>query len=267
MSAYRITEAFAPLDWGLDEDLALLEEPVESFSRLSYSQFKFDRYDWDDLTFVTKNKGPHAYRAIPLTQGYFMIVSPHDYERMMKFPDGSPKKWYVCIRTNPETRAIIKMYAKRHGRGDEPKSVYAHRELINCVNSNGVVDHMNGCGLDNRRGTPKNPVNLRHAGRRENGHNTVRERSIHVSLPRGVELRGKNKLGLQRYGGLFCKRLSKKKVKTTRSKKRWLTPEPAARWYLNRMMELNQGRKIWAHNPESVCYPIFPPYARGYVPF
>lgn len=266
MSAYRYSEAFGPLDWGLDENTALPEDTYDGFVKPPYSQFKFDSYNWNDPAFLQANLGQFAYRVIPLTQGYFMIVSPHDYERMIKFADGSPKKWCVCIRTSPETGAIIKIYAKRRGRGNEPKNVYAHREVIDCIEDPRVVDHMNGLGLDNRRGTQKNPVNLRYTGRGENGHNTVRERSKHIALPRGVELRGKNKIGLQRYGGMFCKRIGKK-VRTIRSKKRWLTPEPAARWYQNRMKNLHQRRTAWAHSPESVCYPIFPPYARGYVPF
>jgi hypothetical protein len=43
-----------------------------------------------------------------------------------------------------------------------------------------------------------------------------------------------------------------------RSKRSWLTPEPAARWYRNQLKKLC-GNLAWAHQPHSVDYPVLPP--------
>lgn len=270
MDAYHhATPLSEVLYW--DEDnraFARRTEPfeLEDIQPTAHWQFKLDRYDWDDPSFIANNHGPYAYRVIPLTKGYFMIVSPHDYKRMMTFPDGSRKKWYATLQTDPRTGHVIKVYGCRTGRGDEPQSVYAHRELIGCIEDSGVVDHMNGFGLDNRRGTKECPVNLRYTSQSENTHNAVRSRTTNLTLPRGVECRRKNKRGKQLYGGMYCKRVGEK-VRTIRSKRVWLTPGPAARWYQSQMSRLHRKRTEWAHNPDSVSYPVFPRYRFDFIPF
>ncbi|HEX8591193.1 MAG TPA: hypothetical protein VF696_00360 [Candidatus Paceibacterota bacterium] len=257
------------LNWRPDEDWFDDEtphEPIESdFSEpterpLAYWHWNFvhNQYDWSDPEFLKQSTGPHAYRVVPLTQGYFMIVSPHDYQRMTRFPDGTPKRWQVNIQRDARSGEITGVYARRWGRGDEPTCVYAHRELIGCLDSNGIVDHLNGWGLDNRRGTQEHPVNLRYTSRSANMHNALRTRVSNSGLPRGVELRRKNRRGRQLYGGMYCKRFGTK-VKTVRSKRVWLTPGPAAQWYQKQMEKLNERRTAWAHNPESVNFPVFPP--------
>lgn len=274
MSMYDATAASRLLEWDLDEDEDFVPnddyvqlEEWETCPELSWDwRFKFIQYDWDDIGFIRKNHGEHAYRTIPLTQGYFMIVSPHDYRRMTRFPDGSPKRWTANVQRHPRTGEITKVYAYRHGRADEPTTVYAHRELVGCLEDPGVVDHKNGWGLDNRRGTQARPVNLRYTSQSENLHNALRSRSTNLSLPRGVEPRKKNRRGLQMYGGMYCKR-SGEKVRTVRSKRLWLTPEPAGRWYESQMRKLHRKRTAWAHNPESVSYPVFPPAFADDIPF
>lgn len=274
MTVYTAAASSRLLDWELDDDiietqeLAVLadQEGLECFRLSWYGNFKFDQYDWGDPEFTKWNTGPEAYRVIPLTQGYFMIVSPHDYKHMTQFPDGTPKNWRANVQRDRETQKIKGIYAVRHGHRDEPSCVYAHREVVGCLFGAGVVDHKNGWGLDNRRGTQKHPVNLQYTSGSENNHNALRFRATSLVLPRGVELRRKNKKGQQLYGGMYCKR-SGKKVRTVRSKCVWLTPELASRWYQKQMKRLHQQRTAWAHDPESVRYPEFPRFVPGLIPF
>lgn len=218
-----------------------------------HEYFKLDRYDWNDPAFKKSNRGQFAYRVIPISQGYFMIVSPRDYKRMTEFPDGSPKKWHAHIEYCKQTGEVTKVYGRRGGREGEPKAVYAHRELIGCLFDPGIVDHMNGLGLDNRRGTKKEPVNLRYTSRSANSHNSIRKRTKpeNRNLPTGVCRQGNG------FIGQVCIRLSPEKVDTRRSQV-FETPELAAQWYLDRIAELNEQRESWAHNPESVFWPDFP---------
>jgi len=209
-----------------------------------------DEYDWNDPTFKKLNKGKFAFRPIPLTKGYFMIVAPRNYRRMTLFPDGKKKKWHARERLD-EKNNLVSVYACRRGRGDEPKDVYAHRELRGCIFSSVPVDHVNGYGLDNRM-----EPNLRVTNRNgENNHNAVRQRTVHLGLPPGVERCGpKDTL----YRGIRSIRLGPKKVLTIRSKRMWKTPEPAARWYQNQLKKLH-NRVNWAHSPTTVNFPKFPP--------
>lgn len=217
-------------------------------------RYQYDLYDWDDPNFKKANRGKNAFRPIPLTHGYCMLVSPPDYRRMTQYPDGSPKTWYAKIDRD-ERGNILKVYARRHGRDDEPKYVYAHRELINCLHKSGTVDHVNGEGLDNRK-----KVNLHwHKNRRVNNHNVVRKRKANIGLPAGVEPRGKNSSGIPLYGGIRCVRLGPHRVKVIRTKRTWKSPQPAARWYQNQLKRLHNKRSSWVSNPYSVNYAVMPP--------
>ena len=121
-------------------DQALPEsQPSESW----WEYFRLDAFDWEDPEFVRANRGRYAYRVVPISQGYCMLVSPHDYKRMTTHKDGSRKRWRVKIDRDAEGN-ISGVYALRTGRGDEPKTVYAHRELLNCLYDKGEVDHLNG---------------------------------------------------------------------------------------------------------------------------
>ncbi len=231
---------------------ALDELPLLLSTAISWpGKFQYDHYDWNDAEWKKRGRGKYAYRVIPLTQGYFMMVSPQDYKRMTIYPDGSPKRWHAHVGRERDG-TISKVYAERKGRGDEPAIVSAHREVLNALWSSKDGDHINGWGLDNRR------VNLDLVHRRRNIINALRERQVHVGLLRGVEKRGKNRAGMQHYGGKVCKRLKSGKVRTFRSKRTWLSQEPASRWYMN-WLKRHNGRTAWAHSPKSVNYPAFPP--------
>jgi hypothetical protein len=222
-----------------------------------------DKYDWNDPEFLKRNEGPYGFLPVYLTQGFFMIVLRKDFERITTYPDGRKKKWRVRLDRDKEGY-VCKAYAMRDGRKneDEPDSVYAHRELLGCLFAPGDVDHINGWSLDNRgEVNKKKPINLCLVTTRTNSHNVLRGRTIHLGLQfSGVEKRGKNRKGKQRYGGKVCVRFGKK-VKTYRSKRTWLTEEPANRWYRNKLYEINEGRKMWAHAPSTVNFPVFPPRA------
>ena len=98
----------------------------------------------------------YAFRRIPLTQGQFAIVDPADYETL------SRHKWRLC-----KTRGKNVLYAERTIRRSNGKysRILMHRELIQPPRGY-VIDHVNGCGLDNRR------ANLRLATAAQNAWNT-----------------------------------------------------------------------------------------------
>ncbi len=194
--------------------LAPHEEPVvtiHSPGRAWWRKYQYDLYDWDDPDFKKANRGKYAFRAIPLTQGYFMIVALRDYWRMTHFPNGRLKRWTVKIDRDKRTGDIMAVYARRNGRDTEPMTVYAHREVLGCLHQRGDGDHVNGEGLDNRRNL--HYTNLLFVGRSQNTSNAIRVRSVHTDLMRGVEYRGKNRLGQDRFGGIRAVRLGKHRVK------------------------------------------------------
>ena len=230
-----------------------IEEPVlvEPSPVTLYNFCNIEAHAWDDPIFMRANQGPNSYRVIPLTQGFFMIVSPSEYWRMTHFPDGKPKVWRALVTRTPDG-VIVKVYGRRSGRGYEPQTVYAHREVMGCIhNHRMIVDHLNGIGLDNR-GCPENPVNLCVTTMIVNSHNTTRA-STHGLLP-GVEYR---KGG--RFGWKVCKRISKRKVKTIRSESTWETQREAHEAYLEKLKEYSDNRTTWACNPTTVDWPVLPP--------
>ena len=83
----------------------------------------------------------YAFRRIPLTQGCFAIVDPQDYKRLSRY------KWRLC-----RTKGKSVLYAERSVRlpGGKYSRLLMHRQLIE-VPDGYVIDHINGCGLDNRR--------------------------------------------------------------------------------------------------------------------
>lgn len=223
-------------------------EPVEW-----WENYHYDNYDWDDRQWLRRNRGPLAWRPIPLSQGYFMAVLATNYKHMTQYPDGRPKRWIVKIDRNPLDGSIRAVYARRKGRKKygEPTWVFAHRELLNVLEFPQIVgDHINGEGLDNR-GTARRAVNLAKATKSQNGHNTFRSRPVHGGLPAGVEKRGKDSKGRQLYGGKVCVRLSRSKVKTIRSKDTWLKPSAAAKWYTDYLKRLH-NRSRWVHKVSCV---------------
>lgn len=99
----------------------------------------------------------YAFRRIPLTQGQFAIVDPADYETL------STHKWRLC-----KTKGKNVLYAERTIRRSNGRysRLLMHRQLIQPPRGC-VIDHVNGCGLDNRR------ANLRLATVAQNAWNTA----------------------------------------------------------------------------------------------
>jgi hypothetical protein len=109
------------------------------------------------------------FRRIPLPKHKFAAVSVEDYERLNKF------KWYVM--RNATTFYVVR-YARRAG-SKKYSLVWMHREVL--PSPKGLfVDHINHCGLDNRRS------NLRLATRRQNMYNRRKLRTGLTSLFKGV---------------------------------------------------------------------------------
>ena len=98
----------------------------------------------------------YAFRRIPLTQGQFAIVDPQDYQRLSRY------KWRLC-----RTKGKNVLYAERSIRlpGGKYSRLLMHRQLIKAPEGY-VIDHINGCGLDNRR------ANLRLATAAQNAWNS-----------------------------------------------------------------------------------------------
>jgi hypothetical protein len=93
------------------------------------------------VLFYRRIRYGYAFRRIPLTQGLFAIVDPDDYVRLSRY------KWRVC-----RTRGKNILYAERSVRRSDGryKRILMHRQLMH-VPDGYVIDHINGCGLDNRR--------------------------------------------------------------------------------------------------------------------
>jgi len=249
-----------------DEDIQNFQTPTVLPIRGNnrwWMKYKVSRYRWQDLIAAGLIARP-AWAPIKLTKGYFMIVLMKDHQRMSFYPDGNEKSWHSHVIYDKQTGEVTGVYAARRGRGiDEPKTLYAHRELLDVMMRGlGDVDHANGESLDNR-GLAEHgePVNLFYCSKRmQNGHNAIRSRK--EDLPTGVE-RKKN----GRYGGIRCVRVKRSgsgSVTVIRSKDEdgnpldWDTPEPARQWYLDQLEKLHQ-RDVWAHNPISVNFVQFPP--------
>lgn len=134
-------------------------------------------------------------RLIPLTRGQFAIVDADDYEWLMSVP------W----QAQPMGTGARGFYASHRNR------IKIHNVLLPCGEGQ-EVDHINRCGLDNRR------ANLRRVRHSENSKNASKRRD-NTSGYRGVHLKGKKYAasmqsdGVKMYFGVFS------------------TPEEAAREY------------------------------------
>jgi hypothetical protein len=106
---------------------------------------------------------------IPLTQGKFAIVDTEDYSRV------SANKW--CFGRVRETE---NGYAHRAIRKNGKASTLSMQRFILGIDG-GVIDHVNGNGLDNRR------ANLRVTDLKHNGRN--RGPTSGRLLPKGVHLK------------------------------------------------------------------------------
>ena len=103
----------------------------------------------------------YSFRRIPLTQGRFAIVDPQDYVCLRQY------KWRLC-----RTKGKNVFYAERSIRlpGGKYSRLLMHRQLIKAP-AGYVIDHINGCGLDNRR------ANLRLATAAQNAWNSRKRNS------------------------------------------------------------------------------------------
>jgi hypothetical protein len=103
-----------------------------------------------------------------LTQGFFAIVDPEDYDRLAKF------KWHV-------SKSVHTFYARRKVAHKKNKKtiIYMHRQIIK-VPAGFVVDHINHNGLDNRK------ANLRPATWAQNIRNSKKTRNKFRSNYKGL---------------------------------------------------------------------------------
>ncbi len=113
-------------------------------------------------------------RAIPLSQGLETLVDDADY------PFISQYRWYAKRYGSAKIYAVRKTSRKEH---PEHKQCMRslHRELMRLQLWEGLVDHINGNTLDNRR------ENLRLASISENNQN-ARKRKDNTSGYKGVTL-------------------------------------------------------------------------------
>jgi len=219
-----------------------------------WDDYIYNLYDWGDPKWRKQNRGKFAWLPVVMNNGMFFMVSPSQYKRMMFHGKNDPKSWCAKIDRDPKTGKVTGIYARRCGRKDEPRIVYAHREAMRALAWLGKVDHGNRRGLD-CRGSTRVLVNLRRVSSRLNASNSLRQKAD--GLPSGVHKRGKGAKGQQLYGGQYCVRVSTNKVRTIRSRK-WSSIERAKQWYLN---QLNRrfNTKMWVHDVTSLNYPTFPP--------
>jgi hypothetical protein len=103
---------------------------------------------------------------LPLSKNKYALVDDEDYPKVSKH------KWFVIQRGKSEhaCRTVIENGNKR--------TEYLHRALLN-PNSNEVVDHINGNGLDNQK------ANLRLCTKQQNSWNSDKN-TKNVSGYKGV---------------------------------------------------------------------------------
>ena len=106
---------------------------------------------------------PESVSLIPLTRGTFAVVDTNNL-RMLNL-----HRWHIIITKER------KRYATREEKG---KTIYMHREIMNAPDGM-EVDHINGNGLDNRRG------NLRLCTKAQNQMNSAK-RTGKSSIFKGV---------------------------------------------------------------------------------
>ena len=96
-------------------------------------------------------------KKIPLTKGYYAIVSDEDFDRV------SNHKWLVQVN-HYKSRDIF--YAARSVKRNGKRALeFMHNFILNVVPDGLDTDHINHDGLDNTR------VNLRRVSRSENKQN------------------------------------------------------------------------------------------------
>ena len=113
---------------------------------------------------------------IPLTRGFSALVDDTDYE-LVAF-----RKWHALRYQRKDGSELV--YACRTEFPDGKKTLlHMHRVLLSAPPGM-EVDHVNGCGIDNRR------TNIRLATRSQNGANTLSPTRPSNSGFRGVRAIG-----------------------------------------------------------------------------
>ena len=99
---------------------------------------------------------------IKLSQGKETIVDKEDYDRLFMH------KWHYNKKSKGKGYAQRSVHVRVSKGNYTCKIIYLHREILNI--EEGVVDHMNGNTLDNRK------CNLRKSTQQENTRNTSSRR-------------------------------------------------------------------------------------------
>lgn len=121
----------------------------------------FTQPSFDGAWVMSKNHSTDklSFRQIPLTQGYFAIVDPEDYDWLMQ--------WKWCLH---KTKTNIYAHRRLKLSNDKNTTMRMHRAIMKAPKGL-EVDHKNGNGLDNRR------CNLRIASRLQNTKNTKKRKN------------------------------------------------------------------------------------------
>lgn len=223
----------------------LLDYP-ESATVISdpFYEFKLDRYQISEDEYK-------QYGIIPLSRGYFTVVSPEDYKKASKL------SWAANIQRDRVTGRILKIYAQRKTRKRErekgaPNYVYLHRYLTGMAlaGRSVIIDHRNGISLDTRR---CNLAGTNHGHNMANKSNRrVTQRTKNHGLPRGVE--PVIRKGEQRFWPAV--HINGKKI---RAKQTFSCPERASRWF-QRMNVILRPEACLANPSMDLPPPIkFPP--------
>ena len=98
----------------------------------------------DILLKVIEMMGLPEVSVIPLTRGYFAIVDSEDFERVSEF------NWHADIQRDNYIRAARNTRIPGEFENSPKRKIqYLHRFIMG--NTSGVVDHINGNALDNRK--------------------------------------------------------------------------------------------------------------------
>jgi AP2 domain/HNH endonuclease len=125
-------------------------------------------------------------KAIPLTKGFVALVDDEDYETLARY------KWCADIKSNT-------VYASRRVRGKKGQAHIRMHRVIMGAPSALEVDHINHCGIDNRKS------NLRICTHQENLQNKQR-------LNPAIASRKKSKNDTSRYKGVHWDKTNRRWV-------------------------------------------------------
>lgn len=108
-----------------------------------------------------------------LIKNHVVLVDDEDYERVIKF------NWTITTPRGNTTNYVI---------ADVNKTIGLHRLILNAIDAEGVIDHIDGNGLNNQKS------NLRLATHSQNSFHRTRPHKCNTSGYRGVYKVYKNKV-------------------------------------------------------------------------